>query len=169
MTAPLGRIALAALSLAFAEDAGAREIRNPERGNPAFVAEIPDNWKDEIDPDHNMVVSSADESASFVFTRGGFSGPLEGAAKMILRIGGATPPVNGRATTVSGLSGFIYDSTIKVGNEPPIVLKMTIVRVRESGFMSCTQMWRANATARQRQIADKVMQSVKIIGAGNPQ
>ncbi len=166
MTALLGRLALAVVVLALAGQAAAHEIRHPARGTPAFAADIPDDWTREVDTDHNLIVTSADSATSFVFSLGSFSGPLKVAAEQMLGVAGASPPSAETAISLSGLAGFTYDSTMAVHGDAPLKLTMTIVRFREKGFMSCTRLERAGASHQQRQLADTVMGSLRIIHSG---
>jgi hypothetical protein len=46
---------------------------------------------------------------------------------------------------------------------------MAIVRVGEKGYLMCTRMERQSNVPEQRQLADTVMKSVKIVGTGNKQ
>ena len=165
MTTALGRLAIAALCFAFAGEAAAREIRHPARGTPAFVVQVPDDWTNEVDPDRNLILASPDSSTAFSLTLGSFSGDLEDAAKGMLNVAKATPPTNKTPTSISGQAGFLFESTMKTDNGAMLRLNMAIVRVREKGFMSCTQLQHENATARKRQLADGVMRSVRIVGA----
>jgi hypothetical protein len=160
-----GLLAFVALGLAFAGDAAARELRHPARGTPAFTVQVPDDWTDEVDPDRNLIVASADASTSFVFTWGSFSGELEDAAKLMLRVANATPPTGKTPTTISDLPGFSFDSTMKIAGNPLLLLKMTIVRVGAKGFGSCTRLERETNSQQQRQRADAMMRSVTIVGA----
>jgi hypothetical protein len=167
MTAPLGRLALAALGLAVADGAEARELRHPERGTPAFTVQVPDDWQHAVDPDNNLIVTSADTSTSFVFTWGNFSGELENAATLMLRSANATPPAGKTPASISGLPGFSFESTM-AATKPPLRLKLTIVRVGPKGFGSCTQLERETNSPQQRQGADAVMRSVTVLGAPQP-
>jgi hypothetical protein len=164
MTAPLGRLALAALGLVFAGAAEARELRHPAQGTPAFTLQVPDDWQHEVDPDKNLIVTSADASTSMVFTWGSFSGDLENAAKLMLKSAKATPPTGKTPIAISGQSGFSFDSTMKVESKS-MRLKMTIVRVGEKGFGSGTRIELDTNTPQQQQSADAVMRSVAIVGA----
>jgi len=164
MTVPLGLLALAALGLVFADAAEARELRHPARGTPAFTVQVPDDWPHEVDPDNNLIVTSADTSTSFVFTWGNFTGDLENAAKLMLKVANATPPTGKAATSISGQAGFSFDSTMTTTN-PRLQLKLTIVRVGAKGFGSCTKLEREGNAPQQRQRAEAVMQSVAIVGA----
>jgi hypothetical protein len=160
-----GLIALVALGLAVAGDAAARELRHPTRGTPAFTVQVPDEWEHEVDPDNNLIATSADSSTSFVFTWGSFSGELEDAASLMLRTANATPPTGKAPAAISGVPGFSFDSTMKIGSNPRLQLKMMIVRVGAKGFGSCTKQEIENNTPQQRQRADAVMRSVKIVEA----
>jgi hypothetical protein len=160
-----GLVAFVALGLAFVADAAARELRHPARGTPAFAVEVPDDWTDEVDPDRNLIVTSADETTSFVFTWGVFSGQLEDAAKLMLRVANATSPTGKTPAAISGLPGFSFDSTIMITGNPLLRLKMMIVRLGTKSFGSCTKLERETNSPEQRQRADKVMRSVKIVQA----
>lgn len=171
MTTSFGRLTLAALVLglgaAFADAAEARELRHPASGTPAFTLQVPDDWPYEVDPDKNLIVTSADASTSLVFTWGSFSGDLENAAKLMLKVANATPPTGKAPVSISGQAGYAFDSTMKVESKS-MRLNMTIVRVREKGFGSATRIELDTNSAQQRQRADAVMRSVAIVGAAQP-
>jgi len=172
MTAPLGRLALAALGLAVAglvsaAGAEARELRHPPRDIPAFILQVPDDWKHQVDPDNNLIVTSADDSTSFVFTRGGFSGDLEDAAKLMLRSAGATEPTGKTPAAISSLAGYTFDSAMTT-TKPPLKLTLTIVRIGAKGFASYIRLEREGSSPPQRERADAVMRSLAIVGAPQP-
>jgi len=169
VTAPLG-LALAGLAFAglvVADRAEARELRHPEQGTPAFTLQVPDDWRYEVDPDKNLIVTSADASTSMVFTWGSFSGDLETAAKLMLKVANATPPTGKTATAISGQPGYSFESTMKVESKS-MQLRMAIVRVGERGFGSGTRIELDSNTPQQRQRADTVMRSIAIVGATQP-
>ena len=164
MTALLGRLALAVLGLAVMGGAEARELRHPAQGAPAFTLQVPDDWQYEVDPDKNLIVTSADASTSMVFTWGNFSGDLEKTATLMLKSAKATPPTGKTATAISGQAGYTFDSTMKVDSKS-MRLQLTIVRVGEKGFGSSTKLELDGNTPQQRQRADTVMRSLTIVGA----
>jgi hypothetical protein len=168
MTAALRRLAIAALCLGFAEGAAARDLRHPEQGTPAFTLQVPDDWQHEVDPDKNLIVTSADASTSLVFTWGSFGGDLENAAKLMLKTAGATPPTGKTQTAISGQAGYSFDSTLNVEGKA-MQLRMTIVRVGEKGFGSGTKIELTSNTPQQRQRADSAMSSLRIVGGGTSQ
>lgn len=165
MTARLGRAALAALSLAFAAEADARELRYPAKGDPAIILQVPDDWTDKPDGDGNWLVVSADHTTSFVMSQGTSKGPLDDAAKAMLHMANATPPMNVEPTSVSGQAGFAIESTMKTAGGTPLQLKMIIVRLGERGYMLCTKFERETNSPEQHKLADAVLQSMKIVGA----
>jgi hypothetical protein len=169
VTTPLARAALAALCVLLANEATAREVRHPVSGEPAIVLQVPDDWTDKPDSDGNQIVVSADHSTSFVLSQGTSKGSLDDFAKALLHMANAAPTMNVETTSISGQAGFILESTMKAPQGTPLQLQMAIVRVGEKGYLMCTRMERQSNVPEQRQLADTVMKSVKIVGTGNKQ
>jgi hypothetical protein len=157
--------ALAALCVLMANAASAREVRYPASGDPAVVLQVPDDWTDKPDTEGNQIVVSADRSTSFVLSQGTSKGPLDDFAKVLLQMANAAPTMNVEATTISGQAGFVLESTMKAPQGTPLQLQMAIVRVGERGYLMCTKMERQSNLPEQRQLADTVMKSVRVVGA----
>lgn len=151
--------------VAVVTDAEARELRHPARGNPAFTVQVPDDWTHEVDPDNNLIVVAKDSATSFVFTLGALHEKLELAAARILKAANATPPTGKMPASISGQQGFSFDSTMTTPNNPMLLLQMTIVRIGAKGFGSATKLQVHTNTAEQRQLAETVRQSIRIVGA----
>ena len=96
------------------------------------------------------------------------AGSLEEAAKTMLEGGGATAPTGKTPASISGLPGFSFDSTAKSSKEQPLQVKLTVVRVGTRVCGSVTKFELTSNSPEQRQLADTVMQSVRIIGAPAP-
>ena len=162
-----GRLAAILLCVAMAAEAAARELRHPGPGVPAFTVQVPDNWAHQV-TDDNLVVVSEDRTMSIVVAFWTHAGSLEEAAKTMLEGGGATAPTGKTPASISGLPGFSFDSTAKSSKEQPLQVKLTVVRVGTRVCGSVTKFELASNSPEQRQLADTVMQSVRIIGAPAP-
>jgi hypothetical protein len=163
-----GRLAAVLLCIAIATGAAARELRHPVRGEPAFTVQVPDNWIHEVDSDDNLIVVSQDRSASLVFSLGTFGGSLEDVAKKMFQVADATAPTGKMPASISGQSGFSVDSTMKNAKGHVLQLKLTIVRIGVRGYGTATTIEVPGISPEQRQLADAVMQSVRIVGAPAP-
>jgi hypothetical protein len=163
-----GRLAAVLLCVAIATGAAARELRHPVRGEPALTVQVPDNWTHEVDSDDNLIVVSQDRSASLVFSLGTFGGSLEDAAKKMLQVADATAPTGKMPASISGQSGFSVDSTMRNAKGHALQLKLTIVRIGARGYGTATKIEVPAISPEQRQLADTVMQTVRIVGAPAP-
>jgi hypothetical protein len=72
------------------------------------------------------------------------------------------------SASLSGLPGFSFDSTSKNSEGQPLQVKLTIVRVSSRVYGSVLKFELASNSPEQRQLADAVMQSVRIVGAPAP-
>jgi hypothetical protein len=162
---PIGRLVAVLLCVAMAPEAAARELRHPARGTPAFTVQVPDDWTHEVDTDDNLIAVSQDRSTSVVVSFGTYTGSLEDVAKMMLQVAIATAPTGTTPASISGLSGFSLESTMKNGL---LQLKLTIVRIGERGYGTAAKIEKVGNSPEQRQLADTVMQSVRIVGAPAP-
>ena len=161
----VGRLTAVLLCVAIAAEAAARELRHPARGAPAFTVQVPDNWTHDVDADDNLVAVSPDRSTSVVFSLGTYSGSLDSAAKKMLEVADATAPTGKMPASISGQSGFSFESTMKNGKGQLLQLKLTIVRIGARGYGSAAKIEILGTSPEQRQLADTVMQSVQIVGA----
>jgi len=165
---PIGRLIAVLLCVAIATEAAARELRHPARGTPAFTVQVPDDWTHEVDTDNNLIAVSQDRSTSVVFSFGTYAGSLEDAAKMMLQVANATAPTGTTPASISGLSGSSFESTMKNGKGQLLQLKLTIMRIGARSYGSAAKIEIVGNSPEQRQLADTVMQSVRIVGAPAP-
>jgi hypothetical protein len=163
----VGRLAAVLLCVAIAAEVAARELRHPGPGTPAFTVQVPDNWTHQV-TDDNLFVVSPDKTMSIVVSFWTHIGSLEEAAKIMLEGGGATAPTGKMPASISGLPGFTFDSTSKNGKGQPLQVKLTIVQVGGRVYGSVTKFELTSNSPEQRQLADTVMQSVRIVGAPGP-
>ena len=96
------------------------------------------------------------------------TGSLEEAARIMLEGGGATAPTGKMPASLSGLPGFSFDSTSKNAKGQPLQVKLTIVPVAGRVYGSVIKFELTSNSPEQRQLADTVMQSVRIVGAPAP-
>lgn len=164
---PIGRLIAVLLCVAIATEAAARELRHPARGTPAFTVQVPDDWTHEVDADNNLIAVSQDRSTSVVFSFGTHTGSLEDVAKMMLQVANATAPTGTTPASISGLSGISFESMMS-GKGQLLQLKVTIVRIGARGFGTAAKIEIVGNAPEQRQLADTVMQSVRIVGAPAP-
>lgn len=164
LAALLGRLAAVLLCGAIAPEAGARELRHPGPGTPAFILQVPDDWTHQV-TDDNLIAVSRDKTTSIVVSFWTHTGPLEDAARIMLEGGGAAAPTGKTPATISGLSGFSFDSTSKSSTGRPLQVKLTIVRLNERVYGSVIKFELAGNSSAQRQLADTVTQSVRIVVA----
>ena len=162
-----GRLAAVLLCVAIAAESSARELRYPGPGTPAFTVQIPDDWTHVVTGDYLAVVSQ-DKSTSIVVTFWTHTGSFEEAAKTMLEGGGATEPTGKMPASLSGLPGFSFDSTSKSSGGAPLQVKLTIVRLNDRVYGSTIRFELASNSPEQRQRADTVMQSIRIVGAPAP-
>jgi hypothetical protein len=163
----VGRLAAVLLCVAIAAEASARELRHPASGAPAFTVQVPDNWTHQV-TDDNLIAVSQDKTMSIVVAFWTHTGSLEEAAKIMLEGGGATAPTGKMPASLSGLPGFSFDSTSKSGKGQPLQVKLTIVRIGDGGYGSVLKFDLTGNSPEQRQLADTVVQSVRILGAPAP-
>jgi hypothetical protein len=161
-----GRLAAVLLCVAIAAAASARELRHPARGVPAFTMQLPDDWTYSVGTDNALVAVSQDRSTSIVLSFGADRGSLEDFAREMFLVAGAAAPADTTPASISGLSGFSLESTMKNGKGELLQLKLTIVRIGERRHGSATMLQHAGNSPEQRQSAENVMRSVQIIGAG---
>jgi hypothetical protein len=160
----VGRLAAALLWVAIAAEAVARELRYPGPGTPAFTLQIPDNWSHQV-TDDNLIAVSHDKRMSIVVAFWTHTGAIEDAARIMLEGGGATTPTGKTPATISGLSGYSFDSTSKGGGGNPLQVKLTIVRLNDRVYGSVIKFELTTNSSEQRQLAETVMQSVRIVVA----
>lgn len=158
----VGRLAAVLLCVAIAAEAAARELRHPGPGTPAFTLQVPDNWTHQA-TDDNLIAVSQDKTTSIVVAFWTHTGALEEAARIMLEGGGATTPTGKTPATISGLSGFSFDSTSKSSTGRPLQVKLTIVRLNDRVYGSVIKFELATNSPEQRQLADTVMQSARIV------
>ena len=161
-----GRLAAVLVCVAIAAAASARELRHPAGGVPAFTVQVPDDWTHSVGTDNALVAVSQDRSTSIVLSFGADSGSLEDFTRAMFLTAGAAAPADKTPATISGLSGFSFESTMKNGKGELLQLKLTIVRIGERRHGSATVLQQAGNSPEQRQLAENVMRSVQIIGAG---
>jgi hypothetical protein len=162
-----GRLAAVLLCVATAAGAAARELRHPGPGVPAFTVQVPDNWTHQV-TDDNLIALSQDKTMSIVVAFWTHTGSPEEAARMMLEGGGATAPTGKMSASLSGLPGFSFDSTSKSSKGQPLQVKLMIVRVSSRVYGSVLKFELASNSPEQRQLADTVMQSVRIVGTPAP-
>ena len=162
-----GRLAAVLLCVAIAAEAAARELRYPGPGTPAFIVQVPDDWTHQT-TDDNLIAVSRDKTTSVVVAFWTHTGSLEEAARIMLEGGGATAPTGQMPASISGLSGFSFDSTSKSSTGRPLQVKLTIVRLTDRVYGSAIRFELASNSAEQRQLTDTVMQSIRIVGAPAP-
>ncbi len=106
----------------------AGDVRFPQQGYPAISFRIPGDWTARIDADGNMIVHSADGSSNFSFSVVEFDGSLDELALATTQAVKATPPRRD-AASVSGVSGYVYYSTMTDDSGAPLNLKMIAVKL----------------------------------------
>lgn len=160
----LGRLAAVLLCVAIAAEAAARELRYPGPGTPAFTVQVPDNWTHQV-TDDNLIAVSQDKRTSIVFAFWTHTGSIDEAARIMLEGGGATTPTGKTPATISDLSGFSFDSTSKNSTGLPLQVKLTIVRLNDRVYGSVIKFELTTNSPEQRQLADTVVQSARIVVA----
>ena len=163
----IGRLAAVLLCVAIAAEAAARELRYPGPGTPAFTVQIPDDWT-HVATDDYLAVVSPDKSTSIVVTFWTHTGSFDEAAKIMLEGGGATAPTGKTPASLSGLPGFSFDSTSKSSGGAPLQAKLTIVRLNDRVYGSVIRFELADNSPERRQLADTVVQGIRIVGAPAP-
>ena len=161
-----GRLVAVLVCVAIAAAASARELRHPARGVPAFTVQVPDDWTYSVGTDNALVAVSQDRSTSIVLSFGADSGSLEDATRTMFLAAGVAVPADKIPASISGLSGFSFESTMNNGKGELLQLKLTIVRIGERRHGTATVLQLASNSPEQRQFAENVMRSVQIVGAG---
>ena len=143
--------------------ASARDLRHPASGEPAFTMTVPDDWTAvTVDGGKSLGVTSADRRMGFALTIATTDQSLEEIAKSAVT-GSKGTQLEIKPTSISGLAGQSY-SWIYV-NAGGIKLRATMVLVQLDGrrLASCTELEADGNSPADHQLADKVMQSVKLV------
>ncbi|HKB57968.1 MAG TPA: hypothetical protein VKC51_10295 [Lacunisphaera sp.] len=139
---PLRKVLLVLLTLVPALlaplSASAKDMRFPEKGSPAYVFVLPDDWSAQPDDSGNLIMASANHVASLVILVGEAPEALDEVARVALETAQATSFQRKEPVEISGFKGFTYFSSITNAAKVSITLEMTIVRVDEKNIASAS-------------------------------
>jgi hypothetical protein len=142
---------------------GAKTVRFPEAGDPAFQIEVPDDWLVKEDGRGNLLIGTADRSAGFSLSLAKVEGDLDVLAGEIMKVAQADLLPGKIPASVSGLQGFTYAGSKK--NDAGVELKMTLTLLRAGkGYTaSLSKLVAASSRPQQQETAEAFLKSIEII------
>jgi hypothetical protein len=153
------------LALAFlAPAASARDLRHPASGQPAFTLTVPDTWTVQpVDKGKSLSISSDDRRLGFALTVDTSKKSMEEIIKEVLAATRASL-LETKATSISGFPGRSYIWTQV--NSGGVKLRVTMIMIPLEGgwLVSCTKLEVDGNSPAEQQLADTVLQSVKLTG-----
>lgn len=140
----------------------AGDVRFPQQGYPAISFHIPDDWTTRIDDDGNMIVTAADHSTALSLTLAEYDDSLDTLAAEALKVAKGSPPQQPQATSISGLSGYVYRSAMVSDSGITLNLKLVAIRVDAKHVATCTLITNVDISQTDMAAAETVLDSLSI-------
>jgi hypothetical protein len=157
---------LAAFGLTLSTTTGlARDLRHPASGQPAFTLTVPDEWTSRtVDNGKSLSVSSDDRRIGFALTVDTTQKSIDEIIKEALTATKGTL-LETKAASISSFPGLSHTWTYVNAGGFKLYVTMIMIQLDGKWLVSCTKLEvDGNAPALQ-QLADSVMQSVKLTTA----
>ena len=156
-------VLLAILGVALLDPASfARDLRHPVSGDPAFTITVPDDWTAvAVDGGKSLSIASANRRIGFALTVDTTDKSASEIAKSALTSTKATL-VETRPASISGFSGSTYSWTYANAGGVTLRIAMTMIQLEGKWLVSCTKLEVDGNPPAEQQLADTVMQSVKL-------
>jgi hypothetical protein len=159
-----GRLIAAALGLALlASPSLARDMRHPASGEPAISVSFPDNWTaNTVDNGSTLSVVDPDHRIGFSLTVAPAHGDtIDDIARHLLQ--GTNGTLNGKQKVLlSGYAGETYTWSYMNAHRIKLNVTTTMVMVGDK-VASCSKMEVDTNAPAYREVAETVMQSIKIV------
>ena len=156
----------AAVGLALVASPGlARDVRCPASGEPAVSMSVPDDWTvTAVENGRALSIVNPDHRIGFTVRVAVDAGTTETVAQSMLK--GTRGTLSGKQkTSLSGYAGETYSWSYM--NAHAIKLNVTTILVKVGDrIAACSKMEVDNNPADERDLAQTVMQSVKIVPPG---
>jgi hypothetical protein len=151
------------LVLAFlAPVASARDLRHPASGQPAFTLSVPDGWTLLVlDGGKSLSISSDDHRIGFALTVDTTRKSADQILKQALAATKGTL-LDTKAASISGIPGRSYSWTYVNSGGFKLHVTMIMIQLEDKWLASCTKLEVVGNTPDLQQLADGVMQSVKL-------
>lgn len=143
--------------------ASAKDMRFPEKGSPAFVFVLPDDWSSRADDSGNLIMASANHVTSLVVLVAETSEALDEIARVALETAKAAPLQRKEPVEISGFKGFNYFSSLSNPAGVSIKLEMTIVRVDDKNFASASLLLASGVSQADETTARLVRNGLKLL------
>ncbi|MBV8190264.1 MAG: hypothetical protein JOY64_07625 [Alphaproteobacteria bacterium] len=159
-----GSLIAAALAVAlFISPSLARDVRQPASGEPAIAMSVPDNWEAApIDDGSTFSVLSPDHRIGFALT---VAAPRAETIEAIARamLSDMKGTLSGKQeASLSGHAGETYSWTYVNPHGVKLIVTTTLVKVGDK-VASCSKLEVDGNSATQRELAESVRQSARIL------
>ncbi len=141
----------------------AKDMRFPEKGSPAYVFVLPDDWSSQTDDSGNLLMASANHTTALVILVGEAPDALDEIAKVALETAKAAPFSRKEPVEISGFKGFNYFSNMSNPAGVSIKLEMIIVRVDDRNFASASLLLASGVTQADESSARLVRNGLKLL------
>ncbi|MGD0191081.1 MAG: hypothetical protein ABSD74_10095 [Rhizomicrobium sp.] len=161
------QLVAAAIGALVLTTAGARaaDLRYPRVSSPAFVIHVPDDWAHHYDSDGNMLITTADRSAAFSLSVVEGDGDLDAIAAQAMHEAKADAPQRKGSVTISGFSGYEFDTAMANDGGTHMSVKMLLVRISSRIVASCSLLEIDGISPSDHALAQAALDSVTITTA----
>ncbi len=163
---PAVALVLALVPVLVAPTVHARDMRHPTSGRPAFILSVPDDWTPhKMEQEMTLSVVSPDHRIAFALTIAAADSSADEVVEAAVKQTNGTL-IGKQDISLSGYPGSLYNWTYINAKGLKLHVALTIIKIGAI-FATCSRLEVDGNSAAVHQLADTVMQSVKIIPAGD--